>query len=95
MLPTLKNNAAAGYQGPVKIELLKSAGLLRATCTVCNVLHGWSREQKNEQHNNAPNPTKQCSCRLPGSSENRDLEILGLVLHLIFLAVLGKTVTGL
>ena len=24
MLPTLKNNAAAGYQGPVKIELLKS-----------------------------------------------------------------------
>ena len=28
MLPALKNNAAAGYQGPVKIELLKSAGLL-------------------------------------------------------------------
>ena len=28
MLPTLKNNAAAGYQGPVKIELLKGAGLL-------------------------------------------------------------------
>ena len=27
MLPTLKNNAAAGYQGPVKIELLKGAGL--------------------------------------------------------------------
>ena len=27
-LPTLKNNAAAGYQGPVKIELLKGAGLL-------------------------------------------------------------------
>ena len=29
-----------------------------------NVLHGWSREQKNEQQNNAPNPKKQCSCRL-------------------------------
>ena len=28
MLPALKNNAAAGYQGPVKIELLKGAGLL-------------------------------------------------------------------
>ena len=28
MLPTLKNNAAAGYQGSVKIELLKGAGLL-------------------------------------------------------------------
>ena len=28
MLPTLKNNAAAGYQGPVKIELLKGVGLL-------------------------------------------------------------------
>ena len=25
MLPTLKNNAAADYQGPVKIELLKVA----------------------------------------------------------------------
>ena len=25
MLPTLINNAAAGYQGPVKIELLKGA----------------------------------------------------------------------
>ena len=23
MLPTLKNNVAAGYQGPVKVELLK------------------------------------------------------------------------
>ena len=29
MFPALKNNAAAGYQGPVKIELLKGAGLLR------------------------------------------------------------------
>ena len=28
VLPALKNNAATGYQGPVKIELLKSAGLL-------------------------------------------------------------------
>ena len=28
MLPAPKNNAAAGYQGPVKIELFKGAGLL-------------------------------------------------------------------
>ena len=28
MLPTLENNAVAGYQGSVKIELLKGAGLL-------------------------------------------------------------------
>ena len=28
-----------------------------ATCTVCNVLHIWSREQKNEQQNNVPNET--------------------------------------
>ena len=47
---------------------------LWATCTVFNVLHGWSRGQKNEQQNNAPNPKKQCSCRLLGSSENRSFE---------------------
>ena len=28
MFPALKNNAAAGYKDPVKIELLKAAGLL-------------------------------------------------------------------
>ena len=31
MLPTLRNNAAAGYQGPVKIELLKVTALLDQT----------------------------------------------------------------
>ena len=31
MLSTLKNDAAAGYQGPVKIELLKGEGLLYLT----------------------------------------------------------------
>ena len=29
MFPALKNNTDTGYQGPVKIELLKGAGLLR------------------------------------------------------------------
>ena len=28
VLSALKNNSAAGYQGPVKIELLKCEGLL-------------------------------------------------------------------
>ena len=28
MFPALTNNAAAGYEGPVKIELLKGVGLL-------------------------------------------------------------------
>ena len=28
MFPTLKNNAAAGYQDPVRIELLKGAGIV-------------------------------------------------------------------
>ena len=28
MLPALKNNAAAGYKGPVEMELLKCLGLL-------------------------------------------------------------------
>ena len=45
-----------------------------ATCTVCKALHGWSRGQKDEQPNNAPNPKKQCSCRLSGSIENRAFE---------------------
>ena len=73
-LPTLKHNAAAGYQCPVKIELLKGAGLLWATYTVCNVLYGRSRGQKNEQQNKAPSPKTQCSCRLSVSSENRAFE---------------------
>ena len=30
MFPALKINATAGYQGPVKIDLLKGAGLLRS-----------------------------------------------------------------
>ena len=31
---------------------------IEATCTVRNVLNGWSREEKNEQQNNDPNPKK-------------------------------------
>ena len=37
-----------------------SAFVGEATCTVCNVSHGWWRGQKNEQQNNVPNPKKPC-----------------------------------
>lgn len=31
---------------------------IEATCTVRNVLNGWSREERNEQQNNVPGPKK-------------------------------------
>ena len=36
MLPTLKDNTAVGYQGPVKIKLLKGAG---ASCSKNGLLY--------------------------------------------------------
>ena len=39
------------------VILIKS-NALGAIYTVCSILHSWSREQKNEQQNNAPNPKK-------------------------------------
>ena len=42
-----------------------------ATCTVFNILHGRSKEQRNERQYNALNSRKQCSCSLLGTSENR------------------------
>ena len=41
IIPTLKNNAAAGYQGPVKIEILKGAGLLPLLDRVCGHHQGF------------------------------------------------------
>ena len=38
MLPALKNNATAGYMGPVKIELLKEAGLLKRLYSISHRL---------------------------------------------------------
>ena len=48
----------------------------RGTCAVCKVFHGWSRGEKNEELNSAPDPkkNKQCSCRLSWSSEYRAFE---------------------
>ena len=43
MFPALKNNAAAGYQGPVKIQLLEGAGLL-LFFSVTQVKHASERE---------------------------------------------------
>ena len=38
MLPKPKHNAAAGYQGPMKTELLKGAGLLGIFGLNCRIL---------------------------------------------------------
>ena len=37
-----------------------------ATCTVCNVLHGWSRGQKSEKQNRDPNPNKNAGAGYQG-----------------------------
>ena len=37
-----------------------------ATCTVCNVLHGLSRGQKNEQQNNVPTPKNNAAAGYQG-----------------------------
>ena len=43
-------------------KLLKEGYLNMAewgtTCTICKVLHGWSKEQKDEKQNNDRNPKK-------------------------------------
>ena len=39
-----------------------------------NVLHDWSRGQKNGQQNNVPSPKTQCSGWFSGFSENRGFE---------------------
>ena len=56
MLPTLKNNAVAGYQGPGKIELLKHAGLLRLASRVLTkwflnveISNNWVQLRRNKQ----------------------------------------------
>ena len=38
MLPKPKHNAAAGYQGPMKTEILKGAGLLGFFGLNCKIL---------------------------------------------------------
>ena len=42
MLPAVKHTAAAGYQGPMKRELLKGAGLLHKLkwpyCQACRII---------------------------------------------------------
>ena len=43
------------------------------TCTVCNILHGWSRGQKNEQQNNVPSPKKSAAASYQGAGLLRRL----------------------
>ena len=47
---------------------------LTAACTVCNVLHGWSREQRNEQQNNVPNPKNNATTGYKGPVKNEAFE---------------------
>ena len=54
ILPTLRNNAAAGYQGPVKIELLKGAGLLILE-GLCERKPNWDFQRGRSR--NAPSPS--------------------------------------
>ena len=40
------------------LDLLDYDTVIGVTCTICNVLHDWSRGQRNEQQNNDPTPKK-------------------------------------
>ena len=51
----------------------------RATCTVCNVLHGCWRGQKNEQQNNAPNPKNNAAAGYQGPVKIELLRDAGLL----------------
>ena len=54
-----------------------------ATCTVRNLLHGWSRGQKNEQRNNVPRPKNNAAA---GYKDPVKIELLkgsGLLLFLL------------
>ena len=55
------------------LNSIARCSLSGAICTVYNVLHGWSRAQKNEQQNIAPSSTKQFNFR-QRSSANRALK---------------------
>ena len=51
-----------------------------AICTVCNVLHGWSKEQKNEQQNNVPNSKNSAAAGNKGPMKIELLKDVGLLL---------------
>ena len=50
------------------------------TCTVCYVLHGWSRGQQNEQLNNAPRPKNNSAAGYKGPVKLELLKCAGLLL---------------
>ena len=55
---------------------------LGATCTVCNVLHGWSRGQKNEQQNNVSSPKNNATAGYKGPVKIELLKEAGLLKRL-------------
>ena len=70
ILQIVHNFATFTMTSIIIIEMCANVGL---TYTICKVLHGWLRGQKNEKQNNVP-ILKKRSYRLPVSSENRDFE---------------------
>ena len=55
---------------------------LGTTCTVCNILHGWSRGQKNEQQNNASSPKNNAAAGYQGPVKIELLKGTGPLYHL-------------
>ena len=45
-----------------------------SSCTVCKVSHFWSKEQRNEEYDNAASCKKEWRCRLSGYNGNRTLD---------------------
>ena len=53
------------------------------TCTICNVLHGWLRGQKNKQQNNVPNSKNIAAAGYQGPVKIELLKDVGLVVGLV------------
>ena len=69
------------YFSVIKCSFVLTNASEGATCTVCSVLHGWSREQKNEQQHNAPSPKKPCTAGYQGPVKIEILKGAGLLLQ--------------
>ena len=59
LISSRAGNFTSGWRPPRRLQCLLKVPI------------GWSRAQKNEQWNNAPNATRQCSCRLSVSREKK------------------------
>ena len=52
-----------------------------APCTICNVLHGWSRKQKKEKQNHDPNPKNNSAAGYQGPVKIELLKGAGLLFN--------------